>query len=110
MSFQLKILPRAAADIQEMFDWVAAHSPDGADRWYAAFQGAARKVLTNPHGPAKAREDAFVEHDLRNFLFKTRRGRTYRGVFTVVGDEVRVLRVRGPGQPDLTADELPPGD
>jgi len=35
----------------------------------------------------------------RQFFFKTPHGRTYRGVFTVVDDEIRVLRVRGPGRP-----------
>jgi hypothetical protein len=27
-------------------------------------------------------------------------------VFTIVGDEVRLLRIHGPGQAPLTADEL----
>jgi hypothetical protein len=43
---------------------------------------------------------------LRQATFRTRHGRTYRAVFTIVGDQVRILRVRGPGRPPLEADEL----
>jgi hypothetical protein len=39
-------------------------------------------------------------------LFKTRRGRYYRLVYVIAEDEVHVLRVRGPGQPDLLPDEI----
>ena len=35
-----------------------------------------------------------------------RAGRTYRALFVVVGDEVRVLRVRGSGQPPLKPEEF----
>ncbi len=49
----------------------------------------------------------YTVHVLRRpFFFKTPHGRTYRGVFTIVDDEIRVLRVRGPGQPSLEPDEL----
>ncbi|MGH7200482.1 MAG: hypothetical protein ACREJB_07745, partial [Planctomycetaceae bacterium] len=67
---------------------------------------AARRLLTDPLGYGRAREDEFVDWELRQFLFKTPRGRTYRGVFTVVDDEVRILRVRGPSQRDLEPEEL----
>jgi hypothetical protein len=30
----------------------------------------------------------------------------YRGVFTIEGDQVLILRVRGPGQPLLEPDEV----
>ena len=43
---------------------------------------------------------------LKEALFRTRRGNTYRAVFTIVQDEVRILRVRGPGQPPLQDDEI----
>ena len=107
MSYRLNILPRARADVQHTFDWLRQRSPTGAEAWYLAFEEATEKLLFNPEGYGLAAEDEFVDYDLRQFLFKTRRGKRYRGLFTVVGNEVRVLRVRGPGQRDLTADELP---
>jgi hypothetical protein len=43
---------------------------------------------------------------LKQALFGTRRGRKYRAVFNICGHQVRILRVRGPGQPPLQEDEL----
>ena len=106
MTFRLRILPRAERDAQQIFDWLRARSPDGAIRWWFAFDGAVHNLVDHPHGYGLAPETESVRYDLRQFLFKTRRGRRYRGVFVVVGDEVRVLRIRGPGQAPLEPDEL----
>ncbi len=47
---------------------------------------------------------------LKQAFFRTRRGRSYRAVFVIVGDivgdEVRILRVRGPGQELIEPDEI----
>lgn len=106
MMFRLRILPRAEQDAQHIFDWLKAESPDGAIRWWFAFDEAVHNLVEHPHGDGLAPETKSVPYELRQFLFKTRRGRRYRGVFVVVGDEVRVLRIRGPGQRPLQQDEL----
>ena len=106
MTFRLRVLPRAERDAQHIFDWLKARSPDGAIRWWLAFDEAVHKLIDHPNGYGLAPESDSVQYELRQFLFKTRRGRRYRGIFTVIGDEVRVLRVRGPGQPPLEPDEL----
>ena len=46
------------------------------------------------------------EFDVRQALFKTRRGRVYRALFLLEGSDVYLLRVRGPGQASLQPDEL----
>ena len=51
-------------------------------------------------------EDEHFDIDVRQALFKTRRGRIYRMLFTIVGNEVRILRVRGPGQAPVVADDV----
>jgi hypothetical protein len=33
-------------------------------------------------------------------------GRTFRAIFLIVGSEVRVLRVRGAGQPSLSSKDV----
>ncbi len=106
MTFRVSILRRAEQDAQKIFDWIAERSPDGAVRWWSAFVTAAAQLATNPTGRGLAPESELTDYELRQFLFKTRRGRTYRGVFVVVADEVKILRVRGPGQPPLEPDEL----
>jgi hypothetical protein len=52
-------------------------------------------------------ENDDVDLEVRQVLFKTKRGRLYRAVFHVQGDDVYVLRVRGPGQAPIRPDELP---
>ncbi len=42
------------------------------------------------------------------FRVKTRRGLTYRILFTISGQEVLVLHVRGPGQAHVTPEDLRP--
>jgi plasmid stabilization system protein ParE len=106
MTLRLNILPRAQQDVQKIFDWIAERSPDGANRWFAAFEQATQKLLINPEIYGAAPENKYVACELKQFLFKTRQGGVYRGLFTLIDDEVRVLRIRGPGQPPLATDEL----
>jgi plasmid stabilization system protein ParE len=106
MSFHVRILPRAERDAQQIFHWITQREPQGAVRWWTAFEAAVGKLADSPWSYGLAPEDKFTDAKLQQFLFKTRRGRTYRGVFIVVNNEVRVLRIRGPGQPPLEADEL----
>jgi len=49
----------------------------------------------------------FVEYDVREVLFKTRKGNPYRILFTIQEAEVLILRVRGPGQDDLASTDFP---
>jgi plasmid stabilization system protein ParE len=100
-------LRRAEADVRVIAIWLAERSRDGAARWLEALETALDRLSENAESCSEADEaDVVPEHVLQQFLFRTRRGRTFRGVFTIVGDEVRVLRIRGPGQAPLTADEL----
>lgn len=55
-------------------------------------------------GPGDENDDC--EFDLRQALFKTPRGRVYRAVFFIEGDQVFILRVRGPGQAPVRPDDL----
>ena len=110
MTYRLKILPRAEADVQHIFNWLQERSPPGADAWCAAFEAAVERLPNSPQSHSLAHENDFVDFEVRNFLFKTRRGKKYRGVFTIVDDEIRILRVRGPGQRDLNPDEIDIGN
>ena len=53
-----------------------------------------------------APEDEFVDEEIRQAFFQTRRGQRYRVLFTVIDNEVRVLHIRGPHQRLLRPDEL----
>jgi len=107
MNFTLRILPRAERDAQAIFEYIHPRSADGAVRWWYAFEKAVNELPKNPERYGFAPENSLSQIDIRQFLFKTPQGRTYRGVFVVVESQVRVLRVRGPGQAKLSADEMP---
>jgi len=108
MKYRLRVLRRARKDVDAILDWIANEqkSPQGAASWLRAYENAAALLLDAPQSDSVAPENEYVDLELRQFLFKTRRGRTYRGVFTVDGDEILILRVRGPGQAQLEPDEF----
>jgi plasmid stabilization system protein ParE len=101
MRFTVSILRRAQSDVDEIYEWIARRSPAGAVRWYAAFCQAASELCENADRCAQAAESGDLGIDIRQRLFKTRRGRVYRLLFTIIGSHVRILRVRGPGQPPI---------
>lgn len=106
MTYRIKILPRAEADVENIYQWLRQRSPPGADRWLEAFERAVQGLTDAPTGFGRASESQFVDAEVYQVLFKTARGRTYRALFVVTHGVVQILRVRGPGQRDLQADEL----
>src|SRR5207249_2810604 len=107
MSRRLRILGRAATDVEDIFNWLVRRSVPGAITWYAAFRGALEQIASSPEGFAEAAESAVLRCQLRQALFKTRRGRVYRIVFRLSDTEIVILRVRGPGQGPLRRRDLP---
>ncbi|HUY93308.1 MAG TPA: type II toxin-antitoxin system RelE/ParE family toxin [Pirellulales bacterium] len=106
MTVKLRILARADRDLQGIFNFIAELSPAGAERWWNAFLGAAARATSHPDQHPFAPENSLVDRELRQFFFKTRRGKKYRAIFTIAGDELLILRVRGPAQSPLTGDDL----
>jgi len=109
MSFRTRILRQAVVEVRDIHDWIAERSSAGAAQWMAAFQAAAAQVVLDPESFPTAPESEFVDYHLREFHFKTRHGRKFRALFTVVENEVRILHVRGAGQ-DIVKDPGPLDD
>lgn len=109
MTYHVRPLRRARKDADSIVDWIARErkSPEGAAAWLAAYEKAVASLAHWPESYGLAPEDEYDDRELRQFLFKTRRGRTYRAIFTIQGDEIVILRVRGPGQGLLEPDEIP---
>lgn len=108
MSYRVNILARARADFDAIIAWIAERSPEGAERLTARFEDALAKLEENPFVAPIAAESKVLGEEVRQIMFRTRAGRTFRAMFVVVGTEVRILRVRGAGQPPLSAKELEP--
>ena len=106
--YTLRINRRANQDVDAIVDWIGnrRQSPNGASRWLEAYENAVRSLAEAAPSCGLAPENNIVERDVRQILFSTRQGSTYRVVFTIHAHEVLILRVRGPGQPPLEEDEL----
>jgi len=106
MTYRVRVLARARHDLDGFIAFVAERSPEGAARLLARFEDALARLETNPFVAPIASESEELGEEVRHIMFRTRAGRTYRALFVVVGDEVRVLRVRGSGQPPLKPEEF----
>jgi plasmid stabilization system protein ParE len=107
MSRSLRIVERARSDVDDIFNWLVHRSVQGAISWYLAFRNALEKIASSPESLAEAAESRPLGRQLRQALFKTRRGRVYRIVFEVSDTEIMIVRVRGPGQSPLRRREVP---
>lgn len=105
-SYRITVLEPAARDVQTQFNYIHQRSPAGAESWYEAYLAALERVKLDPLRLSLAPENDHVEEVIRQVFFRTRRGNPYRVLYTIVDDEVRVLRVRGLGQDVMGRDEL----
>jgi plasmid stabilization system protein ParE len=106
MKFRVRTLRRAERDYREIMVYIAERSKEGAAAWARAFDKALLRLEELADTFPLAPEDEYVDFEVREILFKTRRGLVYRALFTIRAQEVLILHVRGPGQDFLTADEL----
>lgn len=106
MTYKVLALRRADADVRHIARWIAKRSLQGAHSWLDAYEEMLARLAVDAHVFPAALEDPDCDISLRQATFRTRHGRTYRAIFTIVGDQVRILRIRGPGQPPLQENEL----
>jgi plasmid stabilization system protein ParE len=106
MKFAVSVSSRAQYDSDRIFEWIAARSHQGAVAWHRAFEHALHQLQSDADLYGAAAEGSEIGRDIRQRIFRTRRGRAYRLVYLMIGSEVRVLRVRGPGQSSVSDDEL----
>ena len=106
MSYHVNILRQAERETNAIVHWLFERSPEGAARWIDAYDNAMQALAVDPQRYGLAPENDFVDYCIRQLFFGTPAGGKYRAVFTIIGDEVRVLHVRGPGQRLLKPEEL----
>jgi plasmid stabilization system protein ParE len=106
VSYKLLLLPRAERDVNTILEYLVSRSVQGATDWELALQAALNSAKRDPLRFAIAPESQDHSREIRQVLFKTRRGRFYRFLYTVVDATVYVLHVRGPNQRPLQEGEL----
>jgi plasmid stabilization system protein ParE len=100
------VLPRAQRQVREIAQWLAERSAQGAARWLDAYDRTIERLEEQADSCGLAPENEFVAPEIRQMLFKTPKGRTYRTLFTIAGADVRILAIRGPGQQLVSPQDL----
>jgi plasmid stabilization system protein ParE len=108
MCYRVNMLARARGDFDAIIGWIAERSPEGADRLAVRFEEALANLEENPFVAPVAPESKDLGERVRQIMFRTKAGRTFRALFVVVGTDVRILRAREADQPPLSAGEIEP--
>ena len=97
MNYRVAVTEPAEHDAHEIYGWIAAHSDQGAARWWATLSITLDSLTNHPGDLGEAPEsDAFSE-TLRQVLFKTRRG---NAVCKIRGNERELVTSRSIGYND----------
>ena len=106
MMFSVILLPQAERDLDQIIGWIKNRSPQGASTWFQRWLEVLELLERSPLNCGLAPEDEDHDQVIRQVLFKTRRGRPYRALFTIRSESVYVLHIRGPGQRRLRPSEF----
>ncbi len=106
MNFRVRALAKAEVDIRSITTWIAQQSPQGAAAWLSAYDSVCMRLASDAQSCSPAEENDHFDIHVQQAFFKTPRGRIYRALFTIVEDEVRILRIRGSGQAPVRPDEV----
>ena len=105
------ILPRAQHDFHVLHDFIKQRSKQGSATWTNAFYRALKRLEDNPFSCQLAPESGASQFEVYQLLFRTRKGKPYRALFSVRGEHVFIRHLRGPGQAfldNIDDLELPP--
>jgi plasmid stabilization system protein ParE len=105
VTFQISFSPRAEADLDEILAGVRAKAPLTADHWLSRLMTAVDSLKVLPTRFGLAAEAGAVGLELRELLYGKRTG-TYRILYTVTGQTVRIMHVRRASRGPLTLADL----
>lgn len=98
MTYELLLVAKAEAQVEFIVRYLSARSPQGALAWCERWEQILDELRKNPLRFGLAPESAEHQAEVRQVHFKTRHGRRYRALFTVVGRGIYIIEVRGPSQ------------
>jgi len=108
MSFRVIITGPAERDLFQTVSWWSEHrSTEQAERWYARIGPVIKMLADGPDRCPASPETNLLPTGLRELHFGLGHRATHRIVFTIVGQDVRVLRIRHAAQRELTLEDLP---
>ena len=93
MRYRVVVTANAKTNLRDYYMRASRMAPVTADRWLGRFEAAIESLVDHPERCQLAAESSSVEPTIRQLLFG-RKGAVFRVLFTVVGNEVRVLHIR----------------
>ena len=93
MSYRVVITANAKSNLRDYYERAAKNAPETAANWLSRFHAALQTLSSQPERCPLATENFLVEQEIRQFIFGRRIG-TYRALFAIVDDEVRILHIR----------------
>ncbi|MGH9628748.1 MAG: type II toxin-antitoxin system RelE/ParE family toxin [Bryobacteraceae bacterium] len=100
MAFRVKLTEPAKTDAEALYERLIEAAPLHGPKWYngliAAIETLQHLPGRCPHAPENGRFPVEIRH-----LLYGRKPYVYRVLFTIQGDTVHVLRIRGPRQKRL---------
>jgi len=106
MSFHVSLSQEAQSDFEHCYGYIAQRSAQGSQAWVDEFYRVLKSLEENASSFGIAPESGRYQEDVRQLVFKTRKGNPYRALFVVRGEEVQVLHIRGKGQDFINDDEV----
>jgi len=105
MTYRVVVTENARANLRQYFERAAEAAPQTAIRWLDRFYAALQTLSERPERCPLASENDAVDEIVRQFNFGRRIG-TYRVLFTIENNEVRVLHIRRAAMGDAGPKEL----
>lgn len=105
MTFPIELSRQARDDLWGYYQFASQLSLPDAIRWLERFHAAISTLSERPERCSLSRESGRMKLDLRDFLFG-KRPSVYRVVFLIVGERVRVLRIRRSQRDVLSVEEI----
>jgi plasmid stabilization system protein ParE len=106
MTYRVVLQPRALRDIDETCIYLAErYSRESAEAWYDGCLQAIQSLSQNPDRCQMAREAQKLGVDLRQRLYRRYRS-TYRVLFVIRGEAVRIVCVRHASRDRLTRKDV----
>lgn len=103
MAFDVKLSAEAKQNLDTLTAWllVERQAGDAARRWLGGLQAAIKSLSEMPGRCVLARESRSTPFDMWQLLYG-RKPNVYRILFTIEGNTVWILFIRGPHQQDVS--------
>jgi plasmid stabilization system protein ParE len=97
MAFRVRLTEPAQADTEAIYERLTTAAPLYGPIWYRRMLAAIKTLRHSPERCPYAPENGRFPVEIRQLLYGRKRY-AYRILFTIEGDTVHVLRIRGPRQ------------